>query len=245
MNVEDMQVAQHALDMRIKARAVELGYDPAKVEPVYDGVVDWEGYLAAPVKVCWILKEPYDDTDANGNPGGGGWTMFKDTAPGKTLAQSVNANRALRNVAYASWGLIAGARRYADIPRISNAPEVADSLRSVCYLNTGKMPAATSTPHEHLRQIHREWRDIVLEQIRLADPDVLIFCTLNLWLEDFDVDIIFPPASVVRGTGSSKAVTDIHVWRGKRILWANHPASRVPRANWVDSILEAARKPLP
>lgn len=75
---------QELLHFRILSRATELGCDPAKIEPVYDGVVDWDGYLAAPVKICWVLKEPYDDTDAAGNPVGGGWTMFKDVALGKT-----------------------------------------------------------------------------------------------------------------------------------------------------------------
>ena len=53
---------------------IELGYDPAKVEPIYDGVVDAEAYLATQPKVLWILKEPYDDFDAEGMPEGGGWT---------------------------------------------------------------------------------------------------------------------------------------------------------------------------
>ena len=70
--------AQSALHALIQSRAVELGYDPATVEPIYDGVVDTEAYLAAQPKIMWILKEPYDDFDAEGMPVGGGWTMFKD-----------------------------------------------------------------------------------------------------------------------------------------------------------------------
>ena len=50
------------LRSRIRSRAVELGYDPARIEPIYDGVADWGAYLAAPRKICWVLKEPYDET---------------------------------------------------------------------------------------------------------------------------------------------------------------------------------------
>ena len=67
--------AQAAIHAQIQTRAIELGYDPAKVEPIYDGVVDAEAYLATQPKVMWILKEPYDDLDAEGMPAGGGWTM--------------------------------------------------------------------------------------------------------------------------------------------------------------------------
>ncbi len=43
---------QKRLHSRILARAVELGYNPAKIKPIYDGVTDWDGYLKAPLKVC-------------------------------------------------------------------------------------------------------------------------------------------------------------------------------------------------
>lgn len=51
---------QTALHAQIQTRSIELGYDPKKVEPIYDGVVDAADYLAAKPKVMWILKEPYD-----------------------------------------------------------------------------------------------------------------------------------------------------------------------------------------
>lgn len=100
--------AQAAIHAQIQTRAIELGYDPAKVEPIYDGVVDAEAYLASKPKVMWILKEPYDDFDAEGMPAGGGWTMFKDFGEGDTLAKAVNRNAALRNVTYASHAILNG-----------------------------------------------------------------------------------------------------------------------------------------
>ena len=97
---EHLLAAQVSLYADIKARVVELGYDSAKVEPIYDGVVDAEAYLASKPKIMWILKEPYDDFDAKGTPQGGGWTMFKDFGEGDTLANALNhnaANRTLRS----------------------------------------------------------------------------------------------------------------------------------------------------
>ncbi len=90
--------AQVALHADIKAHAIELGYDSAKVEPIYDGVVDAEAYLASKPRIMWILKEPYDDFDAKGHPQGGGWTMFKDFGADNTLANAVNRNAANRTL---------------------------------------------------------------------------------------------------------------------------------------------------
>ena len=232
---------QKRLHARIRARAIELGYDPSKINPIYDGVVDWEEYLKAPLKLCWVLKEPYDDTDENGNPAGGGWTMFKDFAHEKRLDETVNANPALRNVAYASWALLSGVSQYVDIPWISDRPDVAESLLRVCYLNTGKMPAGTTTSDERLRKVHDEWRNLVLDQIRLAAPDLLIFAgTLQVWAGDFGLDITKPICSATRGEGRTKTVCDVHQWHGKRVLWSDHPAVHKPPENWVDALLAAA-----
>lgn len=239
MSIEasELEIKQENLHARILSRAMVLGYDPTIVKPIFDGVVDWRGYLAGRMKICWILKEPYADKDGNGNPKGGGWMMFKDVADAKTLAQTVNGNKALRNVAYASWGLQVGVKRFAEIPGIMGNPSIANAPQRVCYINTGKMPAATLTPNAQLFRIQQQWRDIVLEQIHLANPDLLIFAgTLQVWAKDFGVDLSRPIESVVFGEGRSKSVADIHLWNRKLILWTNHPSSFVSTANWVDSI---------
>ena len=238
MNTQECELTQSALHARICAHAAELNYNPAKIKPICDGVVDWAGYLSAPLKVCWVLKEPYDDKGEDGKPAGGGWTMFKDFVREGRLAETVNANPALRNAACASWALLSGVPRYADIPKIPDNPAVAESLLRVCYLNTGKMPAATETSRAQLLKIHGEWRDIVLKQIELADPDLLIFGgTLDVWASDFGIDLARPLAHG-RSGGS---VVDVHSWRGKRILYAEHPATYKPSKDWIDALLAAAR----
>lgn len=241
MTAAALLAAQAALHAQIQTHAIELGYDRAKVEPIYDGVVDAAGYLAAKPKVLWILKEPYDDFDENGNPWGGGWTMFKNPAPGKTLAQSVNANAALRNVAYASAAILNGVDPYSKLPWITDKPEMFESaLRSVAYCNVGKMPGRTTTSTDHLRKICGEWKDILFRQIDLYAPDVIIVCgtaTLQCMNHDLRLDLSKPKRTVKRGM----AVVDVHRWRGKRLLWAPHPAAHIPPQDWVDLVIEAAR----
>ena len=247
MTIATLLAAQAALHAQIQARTVELGYDPAKVEPIYDGVVDAEAYLAAKPKVMWVLKEPYDDFDDDGTPYGGGWTMFTDfESDGKSLADSLNRNAALRNVTYASYAIQNDAASYAELPWITDSPkEYERAIKSVAYANIGKMPGQTTTPTEHLREICKEWKDILFRQIELYDPEVIIVCgtdTLQMLNADFGLDLSKPAATIARG----KAVVDVHDWRGKRLLWAPHPAAHIRPEDWVDAVFAAARKnPLP
>lgn len=232
---------QSSLHARIRAHAVELGYDPAKIKPIYDGVVNWASYLSASLKVCWILKEPYDDTDENGNPAGGGWTMFKDFAREKRLAEAVNANPALRNVAYASHAILNGVGSYSQLPWLTDDPDDYEkTLFRIAYCNVGKMPAKSVTPDSHLADIYRDWKEILFAQIDLCAPDVVIVCgtaTLQCMNQDIGLDLSKPARTVTRGS----SVVDVHAWHGRRLVWAPHPAARIPPQDWVDSVVEAVR----
>lgn len=232
------QTALHAL---IQTRAIELGYDSARVEPIYDGVVDAEGYLKTKLKVLWILKEPYDDFDANEIPQGGGWTMFKDFDKEGRLAATLNRNAALRNVTYASYAILNGMDSYSKLPWITDKPEMYESaLRRVAYCNIGKMPGQTTTSTAWLKKIASEWKDILFEQIDLYDPDVIIVCgtdTLQVLNGDMGLDLSNPKRTVKQG----KSVVDIHTWRGKRLIWAPHPAAHIRPEDWVNSVIKAAR----
>lgn len=98
----------------------------------------------------------------------------------------------------------------------------------------------TTTPSNHLRKISGEWKDILFRQIDLYDPEVIIVCgtdTLQALNGDFGLDLPKPEHMVTRGG----AVVDVHRWRGKRIVWAPHPAVRIAPEDWVDAVVEAAR----
>ena len=91
-----------------------------------------------------------------------------------------------------------------------------------------------------MRKIAANCKDILFKQIALYDPDVLIVCgtdTLQVLDADFGLDLANPLQTVKRGN----AVVDVHVWRGKRLLWAPHPAARIAPGDLVDAVVEAAR----
>ena len=102
------------------------------------------------------------------------------------------------------------------------------------------MPGKSTTSDAHLADLYRDWKEILFRQIELYAPDVIIVCgtaTLRCVNQDLGLDLSKPGQMVRRG-GS---VVDIHSWRGKRIVWAPHPAAHIKPEEWVDSIIEALR----
>ena len=217
MTIAALLAAQAALHAQIQARSIELGHDSAKVEPIYDGVFNAEEYLASAPKVMWILKEPYDDFDAEGMPAAGGWTMFKDFGDGDTLAKAVNRNAALRNVTYASCAIQNNIGTYAELPWITDNPEAYEkAIRRITYCNIGKIPGMTTTSDAHLADLYRDWKDILFRQIDLYAPDVIIVCgtaTLQCMNRDLGPDLSQPARTIRRGG----AVVDVDRWRARRV----------------------------
>ena len=77
------------------------------------------------------------------------------------------------------------------------------------------------------------------KQIDLYAPDVIIVCgtaTLQRVNQDLGLDLSKPVRTVTRGG----AVVDVHHWRGRRIVWAPHPAAHIKPEDLVDAVIEAA-----
>ena len=53
--------------------------------------------------------------------------------------------------------------------------------------------------------------------------------------QDLGLNLSKPKGSVQRGG----AVVDVHEWRGKRLLWAPHPAAHIPPGEWVNAVVAA------
>lgn len=230
--------SQSQLRSEIAEYAQTLGYDPAVIEPVGDGVADVEGYLRAPLKVMWILKEPWDDFDSAGKPTGGGWNFFEDDDA--RLMESVRHGRSFHKIVYASYALLNGIACYNDMPWIRDKPDMALVTRRLAYVNTGKMPAQKETPPARLKQLYETWKPFLFRQFDLYEPDVMIFAgTLQLYAGDMGLDLSRPLRTYKNG---DNVVADVHRWNGRLVIWVNHPNAHEEQAAYVDSILSAVRE---
>ena len=74
----EIESKQKSLQEKIQNVADQTGLATEKVWPIYDGVADMHAYIKSIPKIMWLLKEPYDHFDEEGNPCGGGWTLMED-----------------------------------------------------------------------------------------------------------------------------------------------------------------------
>ena len=107
---------------------------------IRDGIVDIEEYYKSPIRIMWVLKEPYD----NKKNGGGGWAMkeilFKMVNGEKPKPQST-----WHPIIYSTFGILNNFRKLETMPRIGNDKTVAAVLKQIAFINVQKLPATTVT----------------------------------------------------------------------------------------------------
>ncbi len=185
MNAKELQRKQNEMFEKIKHNAQNAGLIKQKpiTEPIYDGVTDVEGYLASNPKIMWILKEPYDDFTITGRPKGGNWS-FTDHFQNDDVWKDEDMWKLMIQINYAIHNNL----KWKELDYIEQNPDMVEELKKTAYINVSKMPAGTSSPYNHMQNCYVIWKDILLEQINLYEPDVIIFgYTFDLFAEDLDI----------------------------------------------------------
>lgn len=241
MEQKELESKQSILRNKIYEKAVKLfGDENIEItEPIYDGVCDIEKYVNSPVKVMWILKEPYDDFNESDMPVGGGWDVFEEwTQPDKV--EAVTKIRTWQPIMYILRGL-AENKFWDDLPWIQDEREkFLEYLKSCAYLNINKMPAYKASGN--LKQKYDNWSDIVLEQISCYKPDVIIFGNTFLYFRDDKVPFVVEGKSL---KGEPYIVDAYKTKIGEKatlLIDAYHPNAKVKgltRQKYVDTIVSA------
>lgn len=150
------------------------------VDPITDGVVDIDCYLASSPKILWILKEPVDDI-VNGKPSGGGWSMTKDV-----LAKGKFGNTPpFAPIAYVAYSVFHGFPEYSQIRYVTEDVQVKASVKRIAYFNVSKLPALPTSGGTDFTSLYAQNRTVLLKQISGMQPDILIFgSTIGLFLAD-------------------------------------------------------------
>lgn len=243
IDAETMKNHQENISKRVWDRAKErhlmTGLNSDNVWSITDGVADVASYLASTPKVMIVLKEPYDDTtkDDQGRiiPYGGGWDF-----PMLLKAQSearVWPNRTWQRVIYAIYGFRNG-RHYCEMDYIRNKPEMGDVLLDTCWINLSKMPGLmSSSDNKWKKAFDDNWNDIFVEQVKLYNPDVIIFGgTFDLagsYVMDNQIN-----GEIVWSDDRQLSLTKYR-HKDRLILAAAHPGIRHNVDFWVNSIIGA------
>lgn len=230
MTAQELQKKHDKLVEEIYSFAKQNGLCKEKpfLQPVTDGVVCAEKYLASNPKIMWILKEPYDDETASGKPKGGDWSIT-DAMANDTKWWA--GQKTITPVVYATYGILNGSK-WSKMPE---ATEIADILLEIAYINVGKMPAHSTSRDSGIGKNYKIWKEILLKQIQIYDPDILIF---GKTFQYFEADLF----DEICNSKNYDSWVDAYSFKGKLFLDCYHPSHRFGHPDqYVDTIVKAVK----
>lgn len=202
--------------------------DPDKEEGmISDGCVDESLYFRCPIKILWILKEPYDDDR-------GGWHLMKDFIGVRGIhGEFENTKSTWQPIVYSSITILHD-QIWENIDYINDDPEICEVLKQVAVINVKKIPGGKRTPDtQPLHDAYRQHGELLREQIALLSPNIIIGGnTLHILLSDF---------GLTEDLKQGDVNCPFYIDKSNR-LWidAYHPAqSTIKRKLYVDLIRQA------
>lgn len=63
IDINTLKSKQKKILSKIESKAINEDYDPKKIEPIEDGICNFEEFKKNKYRIMWILKEGYDDFD--------------------------------------------------------------------------------------------------------------------------------------------------------------------------------------
>lgn len=232
MNAKELEKAQNEITDAIYARAIELGFDDKVMQPITDGVCDFEGYLSTKPKVMWILKEPNDQC-SNGKLAGGGWSIVEESF-GNDI-EGTAKQPTWQAIIYVMYGYQHGLM-YNDMEYIHDNKDMAKVMRHIAYLNVSKMPGYNTSSKEGIEQCYRQWKPILDRQIETYNPDVIIF---GYTFEHFR-NYFGEEKQSLEKIDNYPGWIDVYKSGNRILLDAYHPARK--GQEYVDTLIEALRK---
>jgi len=169
ITVESIREAEERINRLVDEIYVD---EQGKAEPIYDGVVNPSLYLAAPIRVMWFLKEPWDGDGSSG----GGWSLCTDHLNAKPVGKL--GHTTFYPIIYIMYGLFHGVHEYDDMPGIREmiAPETL--VRSIAFVNAKKLPGVKRGAYgPSIMHWYEKARHVLKMQIEAYAPQVIFGCS--------------------------------------------------------------------
>jgi len=204
--------------------------DPTgRAEPIYDGVINVNLYCSSPLRVMWILKEPWDEENSTG----GGWSLCSDVLAVKPVATLGQAT--FHPIIYIAYGLFHGPMSFADMPWVRDMENPEDVIRRLAFINAKKLPGVTRGAYGPLiLEWYSRGKQIIMGQIKAYCPDVIFGCAPHFpaILDDLDCGW----RNRVRSVGSAD-----YVWlKDTLFVQVYHPGqTQIKREKYVDDAMNA------
>jgi hypothetical protein len=230
MNVEQLKYEEALLDKYVKLFYPKISKNK---KPILDGVTDVEKYLSSPYKICWVLKEPYDEKDGYG----GGFDLRK-LHHKFTKMKYHDFGPTWSMVGCVSYSLL---NNFISLEKIKEmeSRQYMQSLLQISFINISKMPSKTGpeTKNKDLWKHYELWRPILHWQLIKYDPDIIIYGnTMDCFWDDLELD---------KGKENDNKNGYFVIKNGKIHIWAYHPAQRsIEREAYFNGIINSVKKGL-
>lgn len=153
----------------INNQIAEISYEGRSA--IFDGIVDVDKYLAADLKIMWILKEVNSSEDE------GGWSMNKvlsELRDDKTTSGILKGwSKTFNPIIYTTYG-ISNNKEWKSIPDVSEDNSTVESLKNIAYINLKKVSGVGTSKPKEIISFFNENKQIIENQIIKYNPDVII-----------------------------------------------------------------------
>jgi hypothetical protein len=235
MTIESLEKEQKLLETKyIPVFGFGLEQNPQDSGSMPDGVVDTEAYLNSKLRVCWVLKEPYDSPDGEGDTGG--WSPTSDVLAKPEDHPELVSSKTYRPIIYVTHSLQNGLAPYSEVDRwfVANKPMAAQCLRSIALINISKMPGTSKSTNANIAEKYEYWRPLLFWQLRQYQPQIIIFGNT---FQHFQADLGIKKDDLIQGQGVSEDVT-YAVKDNALYIHAYHPSQiSITREKYVDGII--------
>ena len=206
---------------------------------IYDGVLDFDEYFSGKIKILWILKEPYDDFDDDGNPIGGEWHFRDALLPKKSIREFSRGSRnTYEPIIYSTFSILNGFPNSREMEYINDKPEMLKSLKNIAYLNVKKTAGQTKTSDSVLYEAYANHKELLLQQVELCNPDIIIFGNTYKYFEN---DLGIENSEFTRNDSLEYAINNNRLY-----IKAYHPAQRkastgYSKWDYIDDIVSTCK----
>jgi hypothetical protein len=172
MNAHCIDLKQREIDFRVTSIASGV-----ECEAICDGIISPAHYISTSPKFLWLGREPSDD--------GGGYDYKVDIVGKLERGERLKGRRYFDPMRYILHSAQNGHIERDAVPDSDFDLDVSRLLLNIAFVNCSKIPGGSS------RDIPRWWsrvelfREVVFEQIALANPDVIICVGTRDFLEKF------------------------------------------------------------
>jgi hypothetical protein len=197
--------------------------DETTYKPITDGVIDSEKYLKSKYRICWVLKEPYDDV-------GGGWSLTEKLKQNDVLQQWVKGSATWEPLVMITYSLLNGFIPYEILKH--DISELAPSFQQIAYMNVGKISADTKSGN--MAKEYEYWKPLLHWQLKQYAPQIIIFGnTFGHFQKDLNIrDEEF------KGRASEPYI----IKDGTLYINAYHPAQRtISKEAYVQGIIDVVK----